>query len=368
MQQGDAPRDSGVLEGLRERHKLVCVAAGKSTDKKESYAVAGTLQQGSDRKLEVNHKWPLLSMTKAMTATLIALLVKDGLLSWDSTLGDLLSDIPQLHPSHHDLTVKMITAQRTGLVGTWGETFQSLLKASRNPDLTPVEARFRRTVDVLSLPSGNVRGTFTYNNSNYIILGCIIDRITRSSWEEAIHERLFMPLGMNDTSIWPATATEVPTVGHFPSVLPFLNPTRFWPSLQQRVQLEAAGAPAGGACCTMQECNKFLRLHADGARGKPGLGLTKEDFAFLHTPYSTEKEKDEFERYTFGGWVRPYDMDHGEDDYCVWHPGGWLWYSTQGHIDVRSGNVYMAFTDMGWPGAVKALHDIVDTMREGELL
>src|SRR5207244_9735123 len=56
------------------------------------------------------------SCTKAMTATLVAMLVEEGKLNWITTLGELFVDtVKPMHPAWEKVTLRQVLAHRAGL-------------------------------------------------------------------------------------------------------------------------------------------------------------------------------------------------------------------------------------------------------------
>src|SRR5690606_25105472 len=90
-----APADvSADLEAIRERHALPALA-GLLIEGGEVAAVgaSGVRAAGSDEPARADDVWHLGSCTKAMTATLLATLVADGTLAWETTLAEALPDL-----------------------------------------------------------------------------------------------------------------------------------------------------------------------------------------------------------------------------------------------------------------------------------
>jgi hypothetical protein len=50
-------------------------------------------------------------------------------------------------------------------------------------------------------PKYSLRGSYEYNNITFIIASKIIEKITGKSWEENVRERVFEPVGMNDSRV-----------------------------------------------------------------------------------------------------------------------------------------------------------------------
>ena len=156
---------------------------------------SGLRSSASEQAVTDYDKWHLGSCTKAMTATLAATYVDDGLLTWDSTLKELFPEIP-MHPSYEDVTIAMLLSHHGG---TWSslaahpETWSAMWQ-----DGNVVEQRFRMVEDVLAEePEVQPDSTFLYSNAGYIIVGVALEGLTDQSWEELMEERIFAPLGMN---------------------------------------------------------------------------------------------------------------------------------------------------------------------------
>src|SRR5262245_34666781 len=89
-----AAKLSESLEDIRVRFALPALGAAiVTTDGLAGSWATGVRRNGSDERVTVDDRWHLGSCTKAMTATLIALLVERGDLAWDKTLPQLLPEL-----------------------------------------------------------------------------------------------------------------------------------------------------------------------------------------------------------------------------------------------------------------------------------
>ena len=63
----------------------------------------------------VNDKFHIGSVTKSMTATVAAMLIERGKISWTTTIGDSFPDLgDQLHPDYRPVTLEQLLAPRSG--------------------------------------------------------------------------------------------------------------------------------------------------------------------------------------------------------------------------------------------------------------
>lgn len=137
-------------------------------------------------------KFRLGSITKQFTSVLTLQLVEKGKLNLDGKISDYLpdyrKDIGDKVTIHHLLTHTSGIPSYTGQPGF----FENV---SRNP--------YKVTDFVAKYTSGNLEfepgSKFAYNNSGYFLLGAIIERVTGKTYEQALQENIFSPLGMKNT-------------------------------------------------------------------------------------------------------------------------------------------------------------------------
>ncbi|MDX1476589.1 MAG: serine hydrolase [Saprospiraceae bacterium] len=127
------------------------------------------------------------STTKAMTAMAMAMLVDDGLLSWDDMVVDHLPDF-QLYDPHitREMRVRDLFTHNLGIGNA------DLLWTTLELPSDEILQRMRYLE-----PSYTLRGGYTYQNIMYLAAGEIIERISGSSWASFIDRRIFQPLGMD---------------------------------------------------------------------------------------------------------------------------------------------------------------------------
>src|SRR5208282_3291668 len=66
-------------------------------------------------RITLDDRFHLGSCTKAMTATLVAMLVEEGKLNWTTTLGEVFADtVKPMHPAWEKVTLRQVLAHRSG--------------------------------------------------------------------------------------------------------------------------------------------------------------------------------------------------------------------------------------------------------------
>ena len=105
------------LAPVREKYDFPALAAAVIVDGQlQALGVVGVRKHGSDIKAEPNDPFHLGSCTKAMTGTLVGLLVQQGKLKWDTPLVEY---FPQwkdtMHPDYRGVTLVHLMSHRAGV-------------------------------------------------------------------------------------------------------------------------------------------------------------------------------------------------------------------------------------------------------------
>jgi len=273
-----------VLEPIRKKYDLPAIA-GAVILKGDTVAwgATGLRKIGSDVKVTSNDKFHIGSCTKTMTATVIAMLVEQGNLRWDTTLAEVLPNITEdMHPDYHDVTLKHLLAHRAGLAPSnqsWpkGKTFKDM----HNLPGSAMQQRLTYAKMMLSQEPEAKPGTkYIYSNAGYAIAGVIAEQVMNTPWETLIKEMLFDPLGMTTAGFgamgspgkidqpWQHTIKD--------DKLCAIEPGRFSDN-------PPVIGPAGTVHCSIRHWAKFIATHLQGAKGRSSL-LKPETFKVLHTP------------------------------------------------------------------------------------
>lgn len=146
------------------------------------------------------------SVTKLFTATLIMQLMEEGELALDDTVGTFLPPITHV-PSN--IKIRHLLKHRSGLadlVANPNAPNSWLLNPNYIWD--PQDAIETFGDD----PLFGQGSSFSYSNTNYVLLGMIIEEITGTTYAEALRTRILDPMGMDQTFFRPAEALGGPLV------------------------------------------------------------------------------------------------------------------------------------------------------------
>lgn len=270
---GDEPV-TRALTRIRNKHRVPAIAGAIVTSRGwQAVGVVGVRKWGTHVAAILNDRWHLGSDTKAMTATLAGSLVEEGRLKWTATAADVFPDLaPAFHAEFKTVTLLQLLSHRAGLPAN--------LNWSRFSRKDPVTEQRRQAVkQALSAKPEYPPGRQTrYSNLGYVIAGAMIEQVTGVSWEQAIQDRVFGPLGMTNAGFG---GTGTP--GHLDQPWGHTRAGRPAPGNGPDMDNPPVLGPAGRVHCTIQDWAKFVADQLRGARGEPAL-LKPATYRVLHAP------------------------------------------------------------------------------------
>lgn len=261
-----------LLAPVRDSHKVpAAFAAVIQGDELLAVAAVGVRKEGESTAVTINDQVHIGSDTKAMTATLIAMLVEKKKLRWDSTIGQVLPGLKgKIHADYLGVTVTQLLAHEGGVVANvdWWKTDRKQTTREQRAALLPV---------ILKDAPANKPGTkYVYSNAGYVVAGAMAEAAANDSWENLLTTMLFKPLGMTSAGFGPPGAKgklDQPWGHEF--IKGVAKPT-------QHDNAPVLG-PAGTVHVSLPDWAKFAAMHLQGAQGKGKL-LKPESFSHLHTP------------------------------------------------------------------------------------
>jgi D-alanyl-D-alanine carboxypeptidase len=137
--------------------------------------------------LMIPDRFHIGSATKTFTAAVILQLDQEGKLSLQDPISKWIS-----YPNGAKITVEMLLSHTSGI-----------------PNFTQNPARTLKDTPETSIALSETQppvfapgSSWSYSNTNYIILGVIAERVTGKTWQDEIESRLLKPLGLTDTYVW----------------------------------------------------------------------------------------------------------------------------------------------------------------------
>lgn len=278
---------SPKLEDFRESNGMPALAAALWKDGRlVAQGAVGYRALGKETKVTTEDQWHLGSDTKAMTAVLMAVLVEEGKLTWQSTIGEIFSDLKQeIHQDWTDVTLEQLLLHRSGLPEDRvpdAVIFPALRKLEG-----PMREQRRSLIKMVlaSPPAAKPGSTFQYSNHGYVLAGAMAEAVCKESWENLMKARVFGPLGMESAGFGPPGEEKKlqQPLGHYLGL-----PVPFGPAADNPL----VWGPAGTVHASLEDWGKFLNLFLisqptaeDVASGKAKKGfLTAESMSMLKRP------------------------------------------------------------------------------------
>ena len=197
---------SSIIESIRSEYDLPALAGVRlDGDTTTHQGVAGVRKIGSDARATVDDKWHLGSCTKAMTSTLVAIHVDDGLLNWTTTMEEIFPDIGDMHEDFRAVTMEMLLSHTGGIDDVDAHGHAAMTREAGIDDVRWRSSTANRILR--NAPSAEV-GVMRYSNYGYVIAGAALEHLTATSWEELMRVRLFGPLEMNECGFGPPDSSD----------------------------------------------------------------------------------------------------------------------------------------------------------------
>ena len=262
------------LDGLESSSDVSGLAVAVIKDDKVllergiGYANASTREP-----VTANTVFRLASLSKAFATAMAALMVQDGVISWDTKISNVLPtfQLADVNASQK-VTVADILSHRVGLPHN---TYDRMLEAD-----APYEELVTRLAEVpMACPVGDCYG---YQNIAFSLIGDVTYAVTGDFYYHEVETRIFHPLGM-DTATYGRDALE----GTKSWARPHRRAGRGWiPFTPNEAYYHVP--PAAGVNASVRDMEQWLIAQMGG---KPNV-LSPAVLEVLHTPVvATDRER-----------------------------------------------------------------------------
>jgi CubicO group peptidase (beta-lactamase class C family) len=270
----------------------------------------GVRKQGEQDPVDENTLFQIGSLTKAFTATLIAMLVDDGKLNWTDRV---VQHLPEFEMKERWVTREMqiadILCHRSGMPEYQLDAMAVL--GFQRPEIV----RATKWVQ----PVTSFRSAYAYSNTLYLTAGQIIEEKRGHTWVEDLSERLLQPIGMNSSTGDPndlpianvATGHRVLSDG---SLWPIPEDWRYAGALK-------TNGPAGSMYSNITDMAQWLRFQLASGKIDGKQLVSTENLAVTRAPRTLEASDLSGVHQSYAmGWVYaalpPLPL--------LWHTGGYI--------------------------------------------
>jgi CubicO group peptidase (beta-lactamase class C family) len=341
--QGQGKSLAGVIKPYFDNHEIAgAVVLIADRDRVIDREVTGYANLAGQRPMKEDDLFWIASMSKAMTASAVMMLVDEGKLSLDDPIEKYLpefknqmvslapgpesaaslpsasgspagvSALPKLEPLKHPITIRELLSHTAGLPFSSKRETPAL-------DLLPLRAAVESyAAEPLQSQPGE---KYSYSNEGINTAGRIVEVVSGMPFEEFMQKRLFIPLGMNDATFWPtneqlkrlAKSYESGALREVPIdqlTYPLSDRTRRYP------------IPAGGLFSTADDVLRFCQMMLNDGIFEGKRYLSQQSIRMI-----TNKE-------TGDGVGKPYGLGWNVGYGFYEHSGA---YKTDMKVDVKRG-------------------------------
>lgn len=239
----------------------------------------------------IDTKFASASAGKVFVAVGILQLIEKGKLHFEDTIGELIKiDWKEID---RDITVEQLLNHTSGIPDYFDESFMDEYeelwvdfpnyKIRHNDDLLPL---------FIDKPMMYPKGSrFQYNNTGYVVLAMIIERVTGMEFDEYLKENVFEPCGMTGTGYYEMDKLPAKCANSY---------VRCNSAEDLRTNIfcvDAKGTGAGGAFITVKDIANFWKGLRDGKL------LSKEMTANMLSKHSGDGGDPEEGYYGYGVWI-----------------------------------------------------------------
>ncbi|MFE9877686.1 serine hydrolase domain-containing protein [Streptomyces sp. NPDC005784] len=200
-----APDDAGLRAILRTARSQGAPGAMARIDDNGTVhrLVEGVADRATGRTISTNDRFRVGSVTKSFSAVVLLQLVDEGRLKLDKSVN---SYLPGLLPDSR-ITVRHVLSHRSGLYDYTNDMF-----ARTVPGFEAVRNKVFSYRDLVKLSLKNPRtnapgAAYSYSNTNFVVAGMLIEKLTGHSVGTEYQKRIFTPLNLTNTFyVHPGTA------------------------------------------------------------------------------------------------------------------------------------------------------------------
>ncbi|MBE0635740.1 beta-lactamase family protein [Candidatus Bipolaricaulota bacterium] len=288
--------------------------------------VAGLANAATGEAMTADSRFCIGSITKTFVATVVLQLMEEGVIDLDASIDIYLPEnLPVAISNMERITVRMLLNHTSG-IPEW-LTEDVIARLTEDPSTVWKIDEVLRIAMAQDMPFEPGEG-YAYSNTDYTILGLIIEEQTGVSWEDQVRARVLDPLDLIDTVIRnPGETSPLPRMarGYVAMGRDLMDLTLTDPSM--------AGAAGGNVMVsTAKDLAYFITALLDGELFTSAQTLD-EMLGFVDAPDENGIP------YWYGLGLERYDIDGVN---FIGHAGGAVGYSTVMYVAPDAGITLVA--------------------------
>ncbi|WMX15743.1 MULTISPECIES: serine hydrolase [unclassified Aureispira] len=269
-----------LLQKVRSKYNMPAMAAAVvRKDAIQAIGVTGVRRIYTKDKVKLSDRFHMGSTTKAITAHWAASLVESGFITWDSKILDIFPHWEDdALKTYHNVTLSDLLCHRGKI-----QPFTSAMDLASLPRFAgnPMEKRRAFAKWLLKQNPAKVGSQegYVYSNAGYSIAAAMLEKVSETTWEEAILSDVLVPLDIDAVIGWPTDSDANQPFGHH-SVHPLDSNLRAV-TARNMFQMEDIIAPSGDLSMSIEDYAKFVQAHLQGVQGQDNL-LKADTYNYVH--------------------------------------------------------------------------------------
>jgi CubicO group peptidase (beta-lactamase class C family) len=151
----------------------------------------GVREIGKPETVDADTVFQLASVSKPLASTVVAALITDGKITWDSRIADLDPTLQMYDPwVTREVTLRDLFAHRSGLPDHAGDLLEDL---GYNREEILYRLRYQKS-------DSSLRAHYAYTNFGFTAAAVAAAKAAGKPWEDVAAEKLYQPLGMTQTN------------------------------------------------------------------------------------------------------------------------------------------------------------------------
>jgi D-alanyl-D-alanine carboxypeptidase len=193
-------RLQGVLDDFVREQRLPGAVLGVNAPRLDQVAATGVLDRKTGIRVTPQSRFYIASVGKMMTATAILQLVEEGRIRLDQRVSEILSPAGSLArlPNWKSVTVEQLLNHTSGMPDYFDDDYEKA--AAKDPRML-VDVERALSPQLGEEPNARPGVEHEYSNTNYALLGLVLERVDHLNLAAVLARRIFVPAGMTATTV-----------------------------------------------------------------------------------------------------------------------------------------------------------------------
>ena len=260
----------------------------------------GTRIIDHDSLVDANTLFAIGSISKSFTPLALALLVDEGKIHWDDPVKKYLPEFTLYDTCVSTaITIRDLLTHRSGLKSISGGTLGYHSVLTRDEIISRIK---------YLKPASPFRTTPAYQNIMFIVAAKVVETVTNQTWDDYLHEKILLPLGMRQTVTLQAERLKSANIAS-----PHIKDENLKVIPIEQEKLDNI-SPAMGIYSSADEMATYMKFMLNNGLVGENTLIKKESFNEILTPqflfpFPTHDQlvHNEFTSYGFGWWLTPFN-------------------------------------------------------------